>query len=432
MFGLVSEKKYSELESKISKIQAQINQKGAQLTNFNSFMRELGFKNYSDDEYIDNPISEVPELAGILNYIGRAYVSGKFGVKRDEDIIENRYSKLFKKPNAVATHRVFRMNLSEYLAAYGYCFVYAYSPSIVNQTKTLTLLDPNKCTIKTKVKKYSGSVELTELSDLIERVEYDNDSGKKTIYEDIDSLILFTNDTNYSIDNYTLTFQSPLDSLRNALEVTPALYEIMTALANEGGVQGFISNRQTDDVGTVPLTPEERALLEKEFESYGLKKGQRRLRISPANVDYVEVSAKVKDLALDVQKRIIKETIADVLGFDAILLNSTEGKKYDNYKLARQSFFTELIMPLASVIDETLTNYFFARYYPSERFYTDYSHLDIFSKTESEKTASTLTESKYIIELNKEVAAGNISRDAAIHFLIINEYPEEDANILIQ
>lgn len=420
MFGI------GKLKDKVSYLESELQKKNAAVPD-DPFIARIGF-DFHKEGAINNPIKEVPELAGILNYCGRSYVSGDFQVRREDEIISNRYENLFKKPNPISTERTFRMNLAEYIMAYGFCFVYKNQPGIITNTKGLYLLDPNETTIKTKVKSTSDAVNIENLKDIIKHVEV-SQGGVIAKYKDIDKLILFVNDVNFSIQDYELKFDKPLDSLRNALEVTPALYDIMTSLANEGGVQGFISNRQTDSVGFVPLQDKEKSQLEKIFKNYGLKKKQSRVAISPSNVEYVETSAKIKDLAIDVQKRIIKETIADVIGFDAILLNSTEGKKYDNYKQARQSFFTELIMPLASVIDEAFTDALLPDY--NENFHTDYSELDVFQKSENEKYTSIKAESEYIINLNKEVSAGTMSRETAIYFLIDNGYNEEIAEKLI-
>ena len=182
----------NKLQKEIESLKGDLFIKEQVINSFSSFSRGIDIEKLisKNNGEIQDPIKEVPELAGIINYCGRSYVSGSFQVLKNGEQINNRYEYLFRKPNTINSERTFRMNLAEYLLAYGFCVVYKNQPGIVSKTKSLNLLDPKKTTIKTKVKNLSDSFQKTELKDIIESVEV-KQGGSIAKYKDIDNLIFF-------------------------------------------------------------------------------------------------------------------------------------------------------------------------------------------------------------------------------------------------
>lgn len=384
---------------------------------------------FSNNAQIKLALDSVPELAAPINYMAKALSTGKYQIKLDDKIIDHKISELLNNPHPLFNESDFKQSVAENLIAYGICYIWANTTGMTENTKGMYVIpswsvQPFVDEITDKELRSSESIE-----SLIKY--YVINTATKQIKIPTNEIIQIRQNTDVSVENKYLKFTSPLKPLEKALLVTPAIYDSMQNLLNNGGMKGFIASDNGDNINNIPITPEEKTQLQKEFKNYGSKSGQYDVAFTKHSLKYIQITARIKDMLLSEQREMIKTVIADILGFDNVLLNAAKTSSYGLlYKEARKSLFTETIIPLANNYTDALTNYFFE--FRQNKISLDYSHLDVFSQDEKEKAEKVGIESKYIIELNKSVFAEEMTKENAISLLVLNGYDLDNAQKLIQ
>jgi len=386
------------------------------------------FFDFDDAEKINLAINTVPELSSILNYLAKSLSTGEYQVKSNNEVIDNPLTELLNNPHPFFNKTDFLQQIAVSLMAYGRCHIYIGAPLLRDNAKSLYLLPTHKTKIKLKDIRFNNIIELEDFNNIVDK--YETVVNGKVV--DIDPLKVLTikSNTVANFESGYLNFKSPLKPLENALKVTPAIYDTMQNLMNNQGMKGFAVNKSSGEFGTVRIGDEDKKNIQEAFRGYGTKSGQNQIAFVNHDVDYIQVSAIIKDLLLPEQQKMIKTILADVLGFDTAILNNDSANKYANYNEARKSLFTEIIIPLSNVITEGLTSYLFK--FKSLTIKLDYSHLEIFSEDKKTKSEAVGVESTFIINLNKSVSLGEMTKENAVLFLISNGYDEEIAKKLIK
>jgi len=385
---------------------------------------QLTYFDFTQNSDIFIAINSVPELNSILNYISKSFSAGIWQIDDEKD---KWLTDLLSKPHTAYSENELKTLIAKELISYGVCFLYANKNSIISSTKSIVVL-PTHLTNAVTTKKNSSVLEIEKLSDIIDYIQVDYIDGVKKI--DASDVIIISQSNIFEIKNNTIVFKSPLKSLDNVLKTSTAIYETMYELNFNRGAVGIISNDNQDASGTIPMTPEEIENLQKQYKRYGTLRDKWHLMFSDTKLSFQAISSPIKDMMLPEQLKQVKQIIADVLGFDTLLLNNTDGNKYANYNEARKSFFTELIQPLADNVANSLTDYFLSE--RKSKLTLDYSHLDIF-KQDNERQANIIKlQSEMIINLNNAVSTNEISREIAIQILTQNGFSEIDANNLIK
>jgi hypothetical protein len=391
---------------------------------------------FSNDASIKTAVLNVPELAATLNYLSTAFSSGIFKEVRNGEEQENsQIIELLNNPHPLYSGTYLKRIILEQLFAYGRAYVYMdRSFSRRENTSNISILEtPN---IKTFVGDVSINDYLSGADDIIKRYEYTY-NGKQESINDVENVITFTWNTEVSINNQYLRYISPLKPLEEALQVTPAMFNIMSNLMNNYGVRGYISNQTKDVSGSIPLTPEDKKIIEEEFKKLGLKKGQRQFSYISYPMQFVPISSPIKDMLLPEQQKMVKNIIADVLNFDTTLLNKDSSAKLNEtsgsaYSESRKSMFSENLIPVGNNITQSLTDYFY-KFKSNSNIILDFSHLDVFTEDERDMAEKIGEVSNFVIELNQAVSdpLNNMTRDNAISVLTLNGYSLEEAKSLI-
>lgn len=383
---------------------------------------------FNKDEEIYKAINVVPELASTLNYISKSFSTGIYQeLKQNSDVIErSKLVSLLNNPNPFYSGSEFKQKIATELFAFGRVHIYMNTPSIPLNTKSIFVL-PTHLT-----KPYIGKdVKRAEIYDSVDdivmyyEVDLKNGNVLKIPAEKVITITLNT-DITFTDDGY-INYISPLLPLQDALKVTPAIYDSLQELNNNRGMIGYFSNKTKSDAGLpITLKDNEKNILQQALKKYGTRKSQNKFGVVSNNVAFERITDPIKDMFFPEQKKLIKETINDILGFDSVLLNNDDSSKYGVfYKEARKSLFTENIIPAASNYTESLTSYF------GLYINLDYTHLDIYSEDEKEKAETTSEKATYIRELNESVSLNQMTRESAIYFLTLEGYSEEEANNLI-
>lgn len=415
--GIPSKKDYKNIKSELQQIQ----EKNLSPTVFWPPSGEaIPLFDFDNTDEIRTALNTVPELVGVMNYLKKSISLGNYANEKEQ---ETELIKILNEPNPLNSKTEFLGNYIENLLAYGRCHIY-FNKIGVN-LKSLVIIPSDFVEIYVGDISHKQLRQATDLNEIIKH--YEIKFNNNSIKIDPAEILTITYNSDFNIKNNYLKYKSPLKSLENALQVTPAMYNSMQNLMNNGGMKGFVSNKSTDSGSYIPIEPKDRKEIQKAFKNYGSKKGQFDIAFVNSDINYVPITSRIKDMMLPEQRKIIKEVIADVLNFDTVLLNNNDSSKYGVfYKEARKSLFTETISPIANNLTENISNK------ADEIVFLDFSHLDIFSEDEIQKVNKVNIESQYIINLNTAVKEERMTRENAINILILNGYDEQTAKKLIQ
>lgn len=391
--------------------------------------RTVQLFDFNNNNQIKLALDSVPELAAPINYMAKSFSAGKYEIKLNDKVIDSKINSILEKPHPLFNESDFKQNLAKNLIAYGIAYIWVNTPAMIDNTKGMFIIPSYR------VQPFVGEITDKELRSA-ENIEglikyYVVQTETKQIGIPTDEIIQVRQNTDISVGNKYLIFTSPIKPLEKALLVTPAIYDSMQNLLNNGGMKGFIASDTGDNINNIPITPDEKADLQKQFKNYGSKSGQHDVAFTKHSLKYVQITSRIKDMLLSEQREMIKTVVSDILGFDNVLLNAAKSSNYGVfYKEARKSLFSETIMPLANNYTDALTNYFFE--FRKNKISLNYSHLDVFSQDEKEKAEKVKIESDYITKLNKSVFAGEMTKGNAISLLVLNGYNLEEAKKLIQ
>jgi len=381
--------------------------------------------NFSYKNDINTALNTVPELAAIVNYIAKSFSSG---IWNHNDLEKSWLLDLLANPHPLYSENELKQLIARELISYGVCFLYVQNNSVISNAKSIAVLPTHLTSANTKSKN-KDILNISSAKEIISNYSVKWEDGVEII--GTENIITISLSNIVSISNNKINYESPLKPLDKVLKVSESIYETMHELNFNRGAVGIISNDNTDASGTIPMTSEEIEELQKQYKRYGTLKDKWHIMFSDTKLSFQPISSPIKDMMLVEQLKQVKQTIADVLGFDTLLLNNQDGNKYANYNEARKSFFSELIQPLADTVSNSLNDYFL-RERPKEKLTLDYSHLDVFA-ADKEKQAKTIEiETAYIISLNKSVANNEMTRNNAINLLIQNGYTEDNAKKIIQ
>ena len=146
---------------------------------------------------------------------------------------------------------------------------------------------------------------------------------------------------------------------------------------------GILTNETKDSVGNLPVTPEEKERLQKEYNSsYGLRAKQRKIIITDAALKWQQMSFNVEQLKLFEGMDFNIQRISDALDYPYELLSSGKGATYANKLEAKKLLYQDTIIPISKLYAEKFTEFFGL---DRASFFVDFSDVDCLRESEAEK-----------------------------------------------
>lgn len=333
---------------------------------------------------IDDAYCRCSTLRTITNRIAGAHNNGKWWLvdAKDNDVLD-RYKgikQLLRKPNPIQTWGEFMAQLDVYRQLYGEVFVYAVIPVgySVQDASALWVINPGYIDIEITGKLYMQS----DLDDIILSY-YLNTGGIRTKLDKEHLLCIKDISQNIRISPSDIRGKSRLlgleNSIRNVIQAEEAVY----ALNKDRGAMGILSNEAKDSIGNIPLTPEEKERLQKEYNSsYGLRAKQRKIIITDAAVKWQQMSFNVEQLKLFEGMDFNIQRISDALDYPYELLSSGKGTTYANKLEAKKLLYQDTIIPVSKLYAEKFTEFFGL---DRASFFVDFSDVDCLRESEAEK-----------------------------------------------
>ena len=324
---------------------------------------------------------EVPHVRIVIDQLASMFSNGKFVIKDSNgEVIENQEQnevyKLLKNPNPLQSGEEFLMQMFIYQALYGTAFNNKLQVGTSLPRVMYNLPSQHVQTILTgKIFK-----QVTK-DEIIQKYVLDKGDGTSEDYETNDILLT----TTPSPDNPILG-TSKIKSLQKPISNITAVLSKSNMILNKMGAVGILSNEgNTDGMGAIPLTPNERKDVHDQYQSnYGHESNKMGIVISEANLKWQSMSYPTKDLMLYEELESDFAQIISMYGASRDMFPSTKGATFENQKEAEKSTYNNTIIPFASNYARSLTEFLGVEgKYIIE---LDYSHLSVLQENQLEKS----------------------------------------------
>jgi len=199
--------------------------------------------------------------------------------------------------------------------------------------RNLIITLPNN---KIKINLSGKKLKQMEINDLIDSFVFTYDDGSKETIQLEDSIYLTTADGMNIVRPI-----SRIDSLRLPLSNIMASYNKRNVLLENLGAIGILSAQSNDMGGAIPMTPEERQKIQKDW--YRRQKDE--LIITESNVNWQPMSYPTRDLMLFEELTEDKLAIIDAFGLNYNLFSSEKGATFSNVRDSIRMAYTDTIIP---------------------------------------------------------------------------------------
>lgn len=254
------------------------------------------------------------------------------------------------------------------------------------------------------------------------RYYYKEIGGKYTIYEE-DELIFITV---YKPKNtYTNFGIAPLQAAIMPLDAMKEMYTADTALLKNKGADILISSASDEAMQRIDQDTFDESMNDR---IKGARKTGKAITTTK-NVNVTQLGRTVKELALWDGYKIKLRDICTALQTDSAIFGDPDNKKFSNVSEADKALYTSCTIPYSNLIfkNKELTK--------SLGFdvWVDSSDVECLQTSQKEKQEKNKVTTDAIVNLNKDVQNGSITKEIAVR-LLVNEwgYDEQEALLVIQ
>ena len=276
---------------------------------------------------------DIPELRAVINKRASMMSSNKPKLydKNGEIVVNHWLNDLIKTPNATQSWADVVYSLGVQDGLYSNCVMYSPERSFGIRNLIVPLPANN-----VEVMLSGRKLKQMDRENLIEFFRFTYDSGAVERIDWEDALYLT------SADGMNLVKPiSRVDTLKFPLSNIMAQYKKRNVLLENIGAIGILSAQQNDLGGSIPMTPEERQKIQRDW--YARQKDE--LIISEANVSWTPMSFPTKDLMLFEELTADKLAIIDAFGLNYNLFSKSEGTTFTNVRDSIRMVYQDTIIP---------------------------------------------------------------------------------------
>jgi len=332
---------------------------------------------------------DIPELRSVINKRA-TMMSSNVPTLFDKDgnlVTDHWINDLITKPNGVQSWSdvVYSMSVQDAL----YSNVVAYCPVRSFGVRNLIITLPNN---KIKINLSGKKLKQMEMNDLIDSFVFTYDDGSKETIQLEDSIYLTTADGMNIVRPI-----SRIDSLRLPLSNIMASYNKRNVLLENLGAIGILSAQSNDMGGAIPMTPEERQKIQKDW----YKRQKDELIITESNVNWQPMSYPTRDLMLFEELTEDKLAIIDAFGLNYNLFSSEKGSTFSNVRDSIRMAYTDTIIPETQQMYDSMI----AQWGLQGEYYlkADFNHLPILQDDENQKATAHKTKVETVKMINELV-----------------------------
>jgi len=332
----------------------------------------------------------IPELRAVINKRASMQSLNKPVLMRNDDeiITDHWLNTLINKPNPTQSWAdvVFSLSVNDAL----FSNAFAYSPKRSFGQRNLFLPLPSD---KMKIELSGKKLNQMEKNGLIDGFKfcYDTDVEENLTFDEI---VYFTTPDGLNIVNPS----SRLDSLQYPLSNIKASYHKRNVLLENIGAIGILSAQNSDIGGVIPMTPEEKTKIQRDW--YSRQKDE--LILTEANVSWQPMSFPTKELMLFEELTEDKIAIIDAYGLNYYIFSQSKGSTFSNVRDGMRMAYNDTIIPETQQLYNSIIEQF-GLDKEGYRLIADFSHIPVLQADENLKADAMV---KRADALNKIIAAG--------------------------
>ena len=286
---------------------------------------------------------QIPELRTVINKRAIMMSSGKPLVcDLEGNPIENHWVKeLINQPNPTQSWADVIYSLSVNDGLFNNSF--AYCPKRSFDIRNLLLPLPSNQIKVVGTGKYLDQI---DTDGLIKEFQFWYDTQKKDIIQVEDMIYLNTPD-GINLLNPT----NRIDTLKYPLSNIMAQYNKRNVILENMGAIGILSSKKSDMGGALPMTPEEKDEIQKDWVS----RNKDKLVITESDVNWTPMSYPTKDLMLFEELTEDKMAIIDAYGLSYYLFSQSNGATFTNVKEGMRMSYQDTIIPETNQMYATMS-----------------------------------------------------------------------------
>lgn len=323
-----------------------------------------------------------PPVNSIINRKVRAFTNGRWRlVNENGDPVTREYgalSKLLKTPNPLQSWDEFIAQAKTYEQVFGEVYILPVTPvGMSPEYAAAVWVVPNWFITEKITGKVFGQTMATEIIE-----GYVIGGVGNVIPPD---QILRIRDVSIAVTQNPLLMlhgQSRMFPLGDVVSNVVAAYKARNVMITRKGALGILSNDGRDVGGTIPLKPQEKDALQKDFASYGLSHDQYQVIITNASMKWQPMTFSTRDLMLFEEVADGTRAISDAYDYPMFLLGFKEGSTFSNVGEAKKTLYQDAIIPEAEIFARAFSRFF--NLPDGVRLQVSYQHLEIFQRSRKE------------------------------------------------
>jgi len=276
---------------------------------------------------------EIPELRAVIDKRATMQASAKPYLydKQGNEVTNHWVLDLIAQPNPSQTWGDFIYSISVQDALYSNVFIYAPKRSF-NVVNLAVPLPASKIKINLSGRK----LKQMDQKGLVDSYEFTYDNGDNEKLDVKDVIYIATSDGINLINP-----SSRIASLKYPLSNIKATYNKRNVLLENIGAIGILSANNSDIGGPIPMTPEEKEKIRKDW----FRRSKDEIIITESAVNWQPMSYPTKDLLLFEELSADKMAIIDIYGLNANLFSSEKGSTYSNVRDSIRMVYQDTIIP---------------------------------------------------------------------------------------
>jgi len=312
--------------------------------------------------------NEIPQLKSVVDKKATMFANMEiklYNVKSGSEVEDKDLQKLLQNPNPLQSQNEWLRDYKQQHSVYGNQFMRKNKVSMAKYPLTLFNISP----------RYLKPILTGKLFDQI--IREDIISGYELMTAGIiqkfpGEEILFTKMND--IDNPIIGL-SPIRGLQYPLTNTKLSYEYRNVLMAKRGALGMISNEGKDSMGAIPMKPEQKMALAKDYtNNYGIGADQAKVIITEASAKWTPMSFPTREMMLLEEVEANFLTIIDMYGMNVNLF-SNKNATFENIKNSIIQVYQDTIIPEADLFTQALGP--FIGIPEGTRLIASYEHLSI-------------------------------------------------------
>lgn len=307
-------------------------------------------------------------VASMIDNMADAFVNCNIEALTDRKngTVSTQWQRLLDRPNYMQDQQQFFKQLYTYRKMFGWCYVLKLKSVGFDVPSSLWVLPPWLLDVKFEAK---GN---RYLADKSQNREVRLNWGQKSYLLDSNDLILFTDVTNLYND-YSWLPLPRIYSKKSSMSLIMSILEAKLTLIQSKGALGIISSAGQDQIGTVPLTDEQKEDLQRQWAKYGLTREQWQMMFTNANINYTSLVFDAAQLQLEEGYVSAIKDIADGLHYPMALTAHSDQSTYNNIQWATKLLYQDAIIPDAISIFKTMQ---LGLGMQGVMIWNDYDHID--------------------------------------------------------